>query len=763
MSALPNDYRDARWDSASIVKVQYQKNIGNRAYVRLFGYTFYSNTNRSGATRRAIGSGFGATNFDYEVDTHTRGAELQFGDQLSDKHLLSGWLNDVSAKSLRLNNFNYLNRSSFAVSNLTNGTQCFAASLPSSSSSPSSYPPSQPPPSGIGVPWPCNSVLTQGTFASPTQGQPVNCQAAPSSSQPSIPSGACAAGASWRLTYTGNQGGLNQVVPTFAAAALADEWRPNAKLDVNLGLRLERDEYDLANTNTPAKNFWFRAAQREYCYNPDTLQPLFVPQPPQNVSQQIPVVTFTCPVDNSSGKAVQTVHPDGQDGHLLLSNQYDPQLVQSYFLPRVGATYTLNPDTVLRFSAGRYAQQPQAYEIQYNSVEPNLANQLIGFFPYGFTTPRHDAQPQYSNNVDFSYERRFKGTDMALKATPYYRYSTNQLYSVSAASSSASLNTGIERSTGVELEVTKGDFKRDGFSGLLSYTYLDSKERWANFQGTDRNPVDLYNDGIVQYNALTKAGGGARCYTDGGNATPDPACGSLSIRNPYYGNALQPVFDKNGWYQTGLDFPYLSPHVFSLVANYRHQRFAVTPALSLSAGTWYGNPNDVIGVDPRTCTNDQSSRGIANADPLQADYTSCGSAATPSGSLYVPNPETGHFDGFGAFKQPWQLNGGLQLGYDVTPKSHVNLTVTNLINACFGGSSTRWSRAYPPSSTVCGYQSNVFYVNNFYNGSSPNDVAANGVRLNPYFAHSYVPSYADVSAFNYANPMSVYLQVTFEL
>ena len=117
---------------------------------------------------------------------------------------------------------------------------------------------------------------------------------------------------------------------------------------------------------------------------------------------------------------MQTVHPDGQNGHLLLSNVTIRRCVQTFFMPRVGMTYTVNPDTVLRFSAGRYAQEPQAYEIQYNSAEENLANQLIGFFPYGFTTPRHDAQPQYSNNFDFSYEHHFRGTDASMKFTPYF-------------------------------------------------------------------------------------------------------------------------------------------------------------------------------------------------------------------------------------------------------------------------------------------------------------------------------------------------------
>src|SRR6185437_4404419 len=41
-SGIPNGYRDGETFQASIVKLQYQKNIGSNAYLRLFGYTFYS-------------------------------------------------------------------------------------------------------------------------------------------------------------------------------------------------------------------------------------------------------------------------------------------------------------------------------------------------------------------------------------------------------------------------------------------------------------------------------------------------------------------------------------------------------------------------------------------------------------------------------------------------------------------------------------------------------------------------------------------------
>lgn len=749
-SRLPGDYRDGRWDTAVIAKLQYQHDFGDSAYFRAFGYTFYSNTNRSGASRRGIGSGFGVENYDYEVDTHTRGGVMQFGDQLSPHNLFEASANYTTATTNRVNNYNYLNDTNQQISNLTNGKQCFAAYDGYLENGQYVY---------GGQQEPCNDYITQGFFGDPTNGEPVNC--GQNSGSNTIPQPACAAGAAWHLTYTGNQGPLNQVVPKFASIALNDQWKPNDRININAGLRLERDEYDLANTNTPGKNFWFLAAQNEFCYDPTTLLPVNVPQAPQNISDVIPYAGLTCP---KTSTGVQTVHPDGKDGHLLLSNVYNPTLVQSYVEPRVGGTYTLGPDSVIRVSGGRYVQQPQAYEIQYNSLEENLAAQLMGFLPYGFTTPRHDAEPQYSNNFDASFEHRFKGTDISFKATPYFRYATNQLYGVSAAESSASLNTGIESTSGLELEVVKGDFAKNGLSMLVSYTYTSSKEKWANFQNTNNNPVDLYNDYILNFNILTKAGGGAECYANSADVTPDPSCGPTSIRNPYYNMPKQPLFNRNAWYDTGLDYPYIVPNNFAFVVSYRNRKWAITPVMTLNQGATYGNPGDVIGIDPRTCYQNQAGSGFTTAkDPLQADYTSCNFAATPSGNLYVPNPETGHFDGFGEFRQPWQLNLGVGLSYDVTPKAKFTLQIANLFNSCFGGSNQAWTRATPPSGVVCGYNANPFYINNFYNGSGPNDVAANGVPLNPYFAHSFVAGYADTNTYNYAMPLSMYLRFSIKL
>jgi hypothetical protein len=752
---LPNNYRDGRWDTANIFKLQYQKNFGSNAYLRVFGYSFYSDTNRSGASRRGIGSGYGATNYDYEVDGHTRGIQADLGDQINATNLLSANLNYITSTTLRLNNDNYLNTASQQVSNFTNGSECFAFENGNVGKEHFSK----------GEVAPCNAPITQGTFEDPSgRGKWNGNPCATGNIGASSP--ACKAGALFQLTYTGNQGQLNQVIPQFIDASISDEFRPNDKLDISLALKYADDQFTLDNTDTPGKNFWFAAAQREFCYNPLTFEPVLKPEAPQNDSIIEPYVGFVCPIDKSSGTPVQTVHPDGKNGHLLLSNQYPSTYVQNYWQPRIGLTYTVNPDTVLRASAGRYAQEPQNYEVQYDSLEENLASEILGFLPYGFTTPFHNAQAQFSNNYDFSYEHHFHGTDTSVKVTPYYRFATQQLDEnifIPTLLASPALNAGTQISYGVEFQLAKGDFSKNGLAGIFSYTYLNSKEKWNDFQGIGVNAVSPYNQYIQEYNALTKAGGGAPCYRDNRSGRPAPNCHNNAIANPYYNMAPQPLLDTSAWYVTGLDFPYTSPNVFALVLNYKHDRFSITPAMTLNQGAAYGAPSDVQGLDPRTCTATQSSIGIHGVNPHAPDYTSCGLAATPSGSLYIPNPTTGTFDSFGQFTQPWQFNMGLQLHYDFSPRVAGNVTIANLVNECFGGSNTTWSRQYAPSSTVCGYSPNVFYDSNFYNGSGPNDKAANGVAFNPYFSQPFTPSYGDNNSFNYPLPINLYFQLQLKI
>ncbi len=738
-SAVPLDARDNFWNNASIVKLQYQHNMGSNAYFRIYGYTFYSDwLQTSPLSYGTPFFGFGVTSYDYELESHTAGLSFSYANQVSSQHLLTLDANYTTASTNRYNNTNFNNTAGTIATSLTNGTQCFNYKTQAVA--------------------PCNDPSTSGTFTNPEPGPAFG-------------------DASWRITYTGNSGFVNNVRPNFSAVALQDQWNPTDRLNVNLGLRGNEYQYDLANTSNDGQNFWFLAGQHEFCYNPITLVPYFIPQPPASGRPPVPFIGFNCPVDKSvPAHPVQTVHPDGQDGHLLLSNVYDPTLTDYAFTPSLGATYTINPNTVLRLSAGRYAQEPQTYSVQYNAKDNNLAYDLFqAFWQYGYTTPRHDPLVQYSDNYDFSYERRFNGTDMSVKVTPFYRYATNQLYGISLPFGlGGSLNSGTESVAGAELEFTKGDFDKNGLAFLLSYTFTSASEKWGNYPGTSVNPIDPYNQDIANFNGLTKAGGGTQCYENDrhGNVYPDPRCTQLRpgynapIWNPYYAMAPQALLDRNAWYPVGLDYSYLSPNVASAIVNYKHDRFAITPAITFNEGALYGNPADVIGLDPRTCTG--NSTKIKSAPrATQADYTTCGLAATQNGSssgeLFIPNPVTGTFDSFGQFRQPSQMNLSLQISYRISPTVKANALLANLVNACFGGSSTPWSHQYPPNSYTCGYISNYYYVSNFYNGSSPNDRKANGVPLNPAFSQPFIPAYADTNSFVLPGPFNAYFSINITL
>jgi hypothetical protein len=747
-STVPADARDSFWNNASIVKLQYQHNMGSNAYFRIYGYTFYSDwLQTSPLSYGTPFFGFGVTSYDYELESHTRGIAGTFADQFDSANLFTLDMNYTTATTNRYNNTNFNNFLGTSATNYTNGTQCFA--WESGTFLGQHY--------KAGQPAPCNSPLTSGSFIAPEPGNP------------GVP------GANWEITYTGNSGFQNNVVPNFASVALQDLWNPTDKVNVQFGLRGEEYEYNLANTDSNGQNFWFLAGQNEFCYNPVTLQPYFIPSKPASGRPPTPFIGFNCPIDNSiPAHPVQTVHPNGKDGHLLLSNNYSPTLADYALTPNVGATYTINPDTVVRLNAGRYAQEPETYQVQYNAKDNNLAYDLFqAFWQYGYTTPKHDPLVEYSDNYDASFERRFKGTDMSIKVTPYYRYATNQVYSIGLPFGlSGGLNSGIERVDGVEMEFTKGDFDKNGLSFLISYTYTNAAEKWANYPGTTLNPIDPFNQDIANFNGLTKAGGGSRCYiNNNANVIADQACKPKAgynppILNPYYNMSPQPLLDRNGWYPVGLDFAYLSPNVASAIVNYKHNRFTVTPAFTFNEGQPYGNPADVNGLDPRTCSGN-SAKIPSAPKKRQADYTTCGLAATQNGTgvgiLEIPDPQTGVFDGFGTFRQPSQANLSLQMSYQISPRIKANVLLANLMNACFGGSSEAWSRLFPPNSYTCGYADNYYYVANFYNGRSPSDRAANGVPLNPAFANAYIPAYADTNSLVLPNPFNAYFSVNVTL
>ncbi len=144
------------------------------------------------------------------------------------------------------------------------------------------------------------------------------------------------------------------------------------------------------------------------------------------------------------------------------------------FQPRFGLTYTVTPDTVVRASYGRYTQAANAAFQQYNFLQQDSIDAPGGlgpaFYKFGFRSPTHPIKPEVSNNYDFSLEHHFKGTDVSFKLTPFYRYTQNQVqnfYLDQASGFASGLNADRLTARGVELQLNKGDFGRDGFCGSV--------------------------------------------------------------------------------------------------------------------------------------------------------------------------------------------------------------------------------------------------------------------------------------------------------
>ena len=175
---------------------------------------------------------------------------------------------------------------------------------------------------------------------------------------------------------------------------------------------------------------------------------------------------------------------------------------------------------------------------------------------------------------------------------------------------------------------------------------------------------------------------------------------------------------------------------FSLILNYKHDRFRSrrrsrstrarrTVALRLSSA----RPPHV----QRQSRQRRHQRTRIRETPITRRVRS-GRDASGNRSTF-PNPATGTFDSFGQFTQPGSSTWVCQLHYDVRPRVSANMTVANLVNACFGGSSTPWSLQIRPATRFADTRRTSFYISNFYNGTSPNDTESQRRAAQPVLQH----------------------------
>jgi hypothetical protein len=377
--------------------------------------------------------------------------------------------------------------------------------------------------------------------------------------------------------------------------------------------------------------------------------------------------------------------------------------------------------------------------------------------------------PPVSNNFDVSLEHQFAG-DLSVKLTPFLRQTQNQIEQFVLDQKTnfvSGVNVGNQRSQGFELEFDKGDFARNGVAARLSFGYTNTYIRYNEFNGS--SVVDSINSSISAYNGYTKAGGGSACYTPSVNnpttgavITPGSptACGPGTIANPYYNLTPQSTLSPTANYVPFDSFPvgtpagagyttYGAPYAGTLMVQYKHNRFAVTPAIQFSAGQKYGVPITTPGIDPTSCSSALGSS--TTGDPRYSGTATGGApydASTCGGAIAIPDTYTGTFDSVGEFTQPSLVALHLQATYDVSKRITLVANVANLWSSCFGGSKVPWA-----VSGACSYGSpvdgtGITPVGNFYNP---------GASIQPILNTPYGPS------FGAAPPLNVYFEARLKL
>lgn len=760
-------------NDTGITKLQYTYALSSAAYLRAYGYTFYSDWLNTSPIFGATGE-LTATlpEAQYDLMTHTLGAALSFNDQVNDQNLVAADYNYTQASVVRFNNSSAIVGSGTTPIGYMNGGKCYNSAK-------------------AGTTVPClvgsyfcssgscgaGSVHTSGCTAA-FSGEVTDCW---TSNAAGGPSGFSTPGVSWDTLWNGNAtGSLNTVKPKFQNVSFSDQWRPNDRFLVNASLRYDNFDYILPDSAGPADAFYANMTSNYTCVLAATNQVLTAPLPP-GVPPPAPTqyVVGDC---NAAAKALFPkgpttgwVHPNGskQDGVTApdFTASSPGSYPQGYWEPRFSATYTQTPDTVWRVSAGRFTQPPISASVQYLSASGDERSVWNNTMNLGFYSPWHPIPGISSAQYDLSYERHFTGTDMSVKLTPYYTWVTDWQQStfLGGGNFASQVPVGVNRDYGVEFQFNKGDFTRNGLSGALSFTYTNSKIRFQNEPlingGVIPNSTTALNEVIAQYNELTKGGGGSRCYQGGTPVACSTPNGKVSkgfdtVLNPYYNEPMQGALDPNGWYNpytnaiapnlNGAVDGYIAPLTSSLILNYRRNKLAVTPSVQLQAGSYYGSPLDINGYDPRACKLNEAGSGITKLEsginPIQCNpLTAVAPGLGSFGYLYIPNPQTGRFSAIGSYAQPNIMTGNLQVTYEVSPSIKLTMTGAGLFRYCFGGSAEPWTAVYGPSPNVCGYSpaggvlNTSLYPANFYNGKGITDVKANGGVVTPW-TQSYTPT-----------------------
>ncbi len=267
-------------NDAGIAKVQYTHPLSTSAFLRVYGYTFYSDWLETapfnGSTDQALVAFNGAAQ--YQLITHTAGGALEFNDQIDDKNLLNITGNYTRATVSRLSNnsaiaglgtspIGYMNAGGNTCYDNHSGqaVPCLASAYYDVALNATVNP---------------NAVYTGVSTSCDTPSNPVPCGWR--SNAIAGPSGfGGPKGAAWQTLWNGNiTGSLNTVTPKFTSLSMSDQWRPNDKIVVNGAIRYDNFTYDMPDSNDAATNFYAAMTANYICVQKSTNAVLTQPLPP---------------------------------------------------------------------------------------------------------------------------------------------------------------------------------------------------------------------------------------------------------------------------------------------------------------------------------------------------------------------------------------------------------------------------------------------------------------------------------------------------
>ncbi len=248
-AAAPNNDRDYSDNGVALAKLQYQRNFNAASYLRLYGYTEYSNWFIGGPANAQFANFYGAELNDYELPSHTFGFNANYSSQLSEKHLLSLTGSYTAAQVRRQFSYGFPgNTPGYAFTNLVDARgNCYDATTATVAS--------------------CVASKSRGAFPATPPGSPAAGYVLPTGTAAVTAPDGTSATAQWLATDAGFVNTrLNKVSPAFTAGALTDQWRPNDRLTLTLGARVENYDDRLSDTTgTAARAFWFNAYNNENC------------------------------------------------------------------------------------------------------------------------------------------------------------------------------------------------------------------------------------------------------------------------------------------------------------------------------------------------------------------------------------------------------------------------------------------------------------------------------------------------------------------